>query len=75
MVSFTDPYSGKIFTSVSYKAGVVENGVAARMIARAEELKGKLDPADPTTTTALKNYIQLLEAQRTISAVYSNEIQ
>lgn len=73
-VSFTDPFSGKVFTAVSYRTGVIENGVAARMIARAEELKTLMMPNDPYSVTVLKNYIQLLEAQRSISEIYANPV-
>jgi len=73
-VSFTDPFSGKVYTAVSYKNGVIETGVAARMLARAEELKGLMVPGDAYTTTVLKNYIQVLESQRSISEIYANPV-
>lgn len=73
-VSFTDPFSGKVYTAISYKSGVIENGVAARMIARAEELKTRMTPGDPYSVTVLKNYIQLLESQRSISEIYANPV-
>ncbi|MBX7114919.1 MAG: zinc-dependent metalloprotease [Myxococcaceae bacterium] len=74
-VTFEDPFSGKTYTAVSYKQGSNENGIAARMVARANELKGRLDAMDPATTTALKSYIELLESQRSISAVYADPVQ
>ena len=74
-VTFADPYSGKTYTAVSYMVGIQQTGLAARMISRANELKGLLDPSDPSTTAALKSYLQLLEAQRSISEVYSNPVQ
>ncbi|MBS1148437.1 MAG: MoxR-like ATPase, partial [Myxococcaceae bacterium] len=74
LVTFADPYSGKTYTAVSYLSGILETGVAARMISRANELKALLDPQEPYTTAALKSYLQLLEAQRSISEVYSNSV-
>ena len=73
-VTFSDPFSGKVYTAVSYKLGVIEQGVAARMLARAEELKALVVPGDAYTITVLKNYIQVLEAQRSISEVYANPV-
>jgi hypothetical protein len=71
-VSYQDPYSGKTYVAVSYKSGILETGIGARMISRANELKGFLDPADPSTATALKSYVQLLEAQRSLTELYKN---
>ena len=73
-VTFEDPFSGKTYTAVSYKVGANENGIAARMVARANELKGRIDAMDPATTVALKSYIELLESQRSISAVYADPV-
>ena len=73
-VTFADPYSGKLYTAISYKQGGAETGVAARMIARANELKAKVAPASPGIEATLKSYLQLLEAQRSISEVYSNPV-
>ena len=74
-VTFADPYSGKTYTAISYLSGILETGIAARMISRANELKGLLNPQEPSTAAALKSYLQLLEAQRSISEVYSNPVQ
>lgn len=73
-VTFADPYSGKQYTAISYKSGIRETGIAARMIARANELQGFLDPTDPYTEPALCSYIELLEAQRSITEVYANPV-
>ena len=73
-VTFADPYSGKTYTAVSYMSGILETGISARMISRANELKGLVVATDPATTAALKSYIELLEAQRSISEVYSNSV-
>jgi len=73
-VTFADPYSGKTYTAISYLSAGAQTGVSARMIARANELKGLLDPQEPTTTAALKSYIELLEAQRSISSVYQDPV-
>jgi len=73
-VTFDDPYSGKTFVAVSYRVGILETGVAARMIARANELKGLLNPMDPATETALKQYIELLESQKTVTDVYGGGV-
>lgn len=73
-VTYSDPHSGKTYKAVSYLNGAVETGIAARMIARANELKGLLDPMDPATTAALRSYVELLESQRSISAVYNDSV-
>ncbi len=73
-VTFDDPYSGKTFTAVSYKVGILETGLAARMISRANELKTKLNAMDPATETALKQYIELLESQKTVTDVYGGGV-
>ncbi|MBK7858091.1 MAG: zinc-dependent metalloprotease [Archangiaceae bacterium] len=73
-VTFTDPFSGKVYVAISYKQGMIETGVAARMLARAAELKALMMPGDPYTTTLLKNYIQVLDAQRSISEVYADPV-
>src|SRR5262249_41613853 len=67
-----DPYSGKTYVAISYKQGVIETGVAARMIARAQELSNLLDPSDPSTETALKSYLQMLDAQLNVSDIYAD---
>ncbi|MBM4378860.1 MAG: zinc-dependent metalloprotease, partial [Deltaproteobacteria bacterium] len=71
-VSFEDPVSGKTYVAVSYKSGILETGIAARMVSRANELKGLLDPADPSTPAALRAYVQLMEAMRSLSELYKN---
>jgi hypothetical protein len=71
-VSFEDPVSGKTYVAISYKSGILETGIAARMVSRANELKGLLDPADPSTAAALRSYVQLMEAMRSLSELYKN---
>ncbi|MBX7098663.1 MAG: zinc-dependent metalloprotease [Myxococcaceae bacterium] len=71
-VTYVDAEGGKTYTAVSYLVAGKEQGLGARMIARANELKALLDPKDPYTVTALRNYVQLLESQRSISAVYAD---
>lgn len=73
-VTFDDPYSGKTFTAVSYRVGILETGVAARMISRANELAALVDPMDPASVTALKQYIELLEAQKAVTDVYGGGV-
>jgi hypothetical protein len=73
-VTFDDPYSGKTFVAVSYRVGILETGLAARMLARANELKARLNPMDPATEVALKQYVELLESQRAVSEVYGGGV-
>lgn len=73
-VTFEDPYSGKTFVAVSYRQQIFETGMAARMISRANELKARLDATNPATEAALKQYIELLESQRTVSEVYGGGV-
>ncbi len=71
-VTFTDPSSGRIYVAISYKDGVVETGIGARMIARANELAALVVPTDPSTSAALKSYVQVMEVMRTLTATYSD---
>ncbi len=73
-VTFEDPASGKTFVAISYKQGILETGVSARMISRANELKGLLNAADPSTALALRQYVELLESQRAVSEVYGGGV-
>ncbi len=73
-VTFTDPKSGKVYAAVSYKQGVIETGIGARMIARANELAA-LAPNDPYAASALERYVQLLDVARSLSSVYANPVQ
>jgi hypothetical protein len=73
-VTFEDPLSGKTFVAVSYRQGILETGIAARMISRANELRNRLNPMDPATTEALKQYVELLESQRAVSEVYGGGV-
>ena len=73
-VAYQDPWSGKQYVAISYKDGVIETGIAARMIARANELKGMLDPQDPYVEQELRGYVQLLESLRSIDELYANPV-
>ncbi|MBM4784124.1 MAG: hypothetical protein GQE15_41170 [Archangiaceae bacterium] len=73
-VTFDDPFSGKTFVAISYKVGILETGMAARMISRANELKAKVVPGDAATETPLKQYIELLESQRTVTDTYGGGV-
>ncbi|MHB8875883.1 MAG: hypothetical protein ACYC8T_19515, partial [Myxococcaceae bacterium] len=75
-VTFTDAASGKVYVAVSYKNGVIENGVAARMIARANELATLAGPPtnDPYAQAALVKYVQVLEVMRSLSGAYADPI-
>ena len=74
-VAYNDTYSGKTYTAVSYMQGILQTGVAARMIARANQLKAMVDPQEPWVEAELKSYVQLLEAQRSISEIYANPVE
>ncbi|MBI3185432.1 MAG: zinc-dependent metalloprotease [Myxococcales bacterium] len=75
-VTFSDGKSGKTYVAISYKNGVIETGVAARMIARANELQtlATTPPGDPYAAAALQSYVQLLDAMRSLSNVYSDQV-
>jgi hypothetical protein len=73
-VTFEDPLSGKTFVAISYRQGILETGIAARMLSRANELKNRIDPMDPSTTEALKQYVELLESQRAVSEVFGGGV-
>ncbi len=74
-VTFDDPASGKTFVAISYKQGMVENGIAARMIARANELKALAAmPNSAEAQVALQQYVELLESQRAVTEVFGGGV-
>jgi hypothetical protein len=72
--TFQDPFSGKQYVSISYMNGIIETGVAARMIQRANELQGMMDPQAPEIEAELRSYIELLESMRSISSIYNDQV-
>ncbi|MFZ5469923.1 MAG: zinc-dependent metalloprotease [Myxococcota bacterium] len=72
--SFSDPESGKTYVAISYLQGVIEMGVAARMIQRANELNTLAQGGDLYAAAALKSYVQMLEVMRSLSAAYANPV-
>lgn len=74
-VTFTDPLSGKVYEALSYKDPLVETGIGARMLNRANELAALIDPADLATQAPLQSYVQLVDVVRSLSTVYSDPIQ
>ena len=76
-VTYADAKSGKTYNAVSYKAGILETGIGARMIDRANELKALNVPSNPDrayVAASLSNYVELLESVRAISEVYNNTV-
>jgi hypothetical protein len=73
-VSFADPLSGKSYKALSYKTGVIEHGIAARMIARANELAAMYTPDDPTTEAPLRQYVEVLDVVRSLTVEYADTI-
>jgi hypothetical protein len=75
-VTYTDVASGKTYVAASYKQGVIETGVAARMIARANELEALAtgSPPDPYAAANLAKYVQMLEVMRSLSGVYADPL-
>lgn len=72
--TFQDPFSGKQYVAVSYMNGILETGVAARMIQRATELQSMVSPTAPEVEAELRSYLQLLESMRSISDIYSDPV-
>jgi len=73
-VTFTDPNSGRIYVAVSFLEGVIENGIGARMLQRANEL-AKLatdNPKDPSYGVQLKSYVQIVDVMQALTATYAN---
>jgi hypothetical protein len=72
--TFTDPFSGKQYVAVSYMNGILETGVAARMLQRATELQTMMSPSAPEVEAELRSYLELLESMRSISNIYQDPV-